>query len=326
METHRLGTTELCLTPVGLGCWAIGGGNWAYAWGPQDEADSVATIHRALEEGVNWIDTAPIYGLGTSESVVGKALRSVGVRPIIATKCGLVWNQRRKIKFCLTRESILREVDQSLQRLNVDVIDLYQIHWPNDERHLAEGWETLARLVEIGKIRYAGLSNCSVSQMESLHRIHPISSLQPPYSMLKRNAEHHLLPFCSAGRIGVIVYSPLQKGLLTGAIDARRVAGFAQDDHRKYDPLFQGRQLDINLELTAGLQKIAENAGRTVAQLAVAWTLANPEVSAAIVGARRPAQITETARAAAWKLSDDERGAVQSLLDKRNQALRESIS
>ena len=321
MKTKKLGWTDLELTRIGLGTWAIGGGGWDFAWGPQDDERSIETIHKALDLGINWIDTAAVYGFGHSEEVVGRAIKGMSDKPVIATKCSRLWTEDGEIYGNLERESILAEAEQSLDRLGIDVIDLYQIHWPFPNEGIEEGWRAIEELIESGKIRYGGVSNFSVSQMQQAHEIHRIASLQPPYSMLRPEVEKEILPYCAENDIGVIVYSPMQKGLLTGKVDKEWVESLPQDDHRKNDEMFKDPGLSINLEVVAGLQHIAERAGRTVPQLAIAWTLRRPEVTAAIVGARRPGQIEETAQAAEWKLSQQELEEIDRLLAVREKKL-----
>jgi len=325
MRTKKLGWTDLNLTVIGLGTWAIGGGGWKFAWGPQDDKKSIATIKRALELGINWIDTAPVYGLGHSEKIVGKAIKGVEPKPIIATKCSRVWDREGNITGCLKRESIRREVEASLKRLGVEVIDLYQIHWPVPDKDIEEAWETIAQLKEEGKIRYAGVSNFNVTQLERIQKIHPVASLQPPYSMLERGIEDEILPYCRKNNIGVIAYSPMQKGLLTGKVTKKWVEELPEDDHRRRDPRFQEPQLSINLEFVDNLRPIAQKSGRTLAQLAISWVLRRPEVTAAIVGARSPSQIEETAPAGDWILSEEEIAAIDELLEKRRRTL-EAVS
>ncbi len=296
MRKRKLGWTDLELTVIGFGSWALGGGGWESGWGPQDDEESIAAIHRALDLGINWIDTAAVYGLGHSEEIIAKALRGMSEKPIIATKCGLVWNEKGEVFGCLKRDSIRKEVEDSLRRLEVEVIDLYQIHWPDPDPDIEEAWSTMADLVKEGKIRYAGVSNFNVEQMKRIEKIHPIASLQPPYSMIMRDIEKEILPYCAEKNMGVIVYSPMQKGLLTGKFTPERVKNLPPDDHRRSDPQFNEPLLSINLELVEKLKPIAEKHGRTLAQLAIAWVLRRPEVTAAIVGTRRPSQIEETFR------------------------------
>ncbi|MFC1485560.1 aldo/keto reductase [Candidatus Latescibacterota bacterium] len=314
MNYRMLGSTPLTLSVVGLGTWAIGGTGYRFAWGKQDDDDSIRAIHRALDEGINWIDTAAVYGLGHAEEIVGKALRGMSEKPLIATKGGRIPRSEGTIYGCLKRSIIRREVEDSLRRLDVETIDLYQIHWPDPVEDIEEAWEEIAHMVGEGKIRHAGASNFSVDQLARIAPIHPIASLQPPYSMLRRDAERELLPYCFAHGIGVIVYSPMQKGLLTGAFTLERAATLPEDDHRKRDPMFQEPLLSKILELVGKQTPIAENAGHTVAQLAIAWVLSRPEVTAAIVGGRNPFQVAETAPAGDWTLSPAERDAVDAII------------
>ena len=294
MRTKQLGHTNLHLTTIGLGTWAMGGGNWAFSWGTQDDQESIQAIHRALDLGVNWIDTAPVYGLGHCEEVVGQALRGLRERPLIATKCERIWDEQRKIRPCLKRASLLAEVDASLRRLGIDVIDLYQVHWPQPDEDLEEGWGTIADLIRAGKVRFGGVSNFNLAQLQRIQPIHPVASLQPPFSLLVRGVEAELLPYCAAHGIGVVAYSPMQKGLLTGKVTRDWVERLPADDHRRRDPQFQDPKLSANLELVEGLRAVAERSHRTVAQLAIAWVLRRSEVTAAIVGARKPAQLADT--------------------------------
>ena len=321
METRELGWTDLNLSTIGLGTWALGGGGYEFGWGPQDDEESIATIRHALELGINWIDTAPVYGLGRSEEVVGKALKGLRDQPIIATKCSLVWDEDGEISNCLKKESIRSEVEASLRRLKIDAIDLYQIHWPTTEEEIEEAWGTIGDLIKEGKVRYAGVSNFNVNQLKCIQPIHPVASLQPPYSMVERGIEEELLDYCAANDIGVIVYSPMQKALFTGKVTREWVQNLPHDDHRREDPHFQEPKLSANLELVEGLRSMAQKSGRTVAQLAIAWVLRRPEVTAAIVGARRPSQIEETVLAGEWVLSKEDIAAIQILLDKRQKAL-----
>ncbi len=314
MKTKKLGKTSLEITTVGFGAWAIGGGEWEFSWGAQDDKESIAAIHKALDIGINWIDTAAVYGLGHSEEVVGKAVKGLSKKPIIATKCSLCWDVKRKIYSSLQKESIRKEVEASLKRLQLDVIDLYQIHWPNPEQDIEEGWKTLAELVKEGKVRYIGVSNFSVNQMQRIQPIHPIASLQPPYSMLRRGIEDDILEFCEKNNIGVIVYSPMQKGLLTGKITKERIKNFPPDDHRAKDSMFQEPYFGLISELLKHLQPIAERNHKTLAQLSLAWVLRRPEVTAAIVGTRNPAQIEETALASDWALSTKDIQEIDNLL------------
>ena len=297
MQTRKLGNTDLDLTTVGLGTWAIGG-SWQYGWGPQDDRDSLDAIFEAMDCGINWIDTAPIYGCGHSEIVVGRALKDLSRRPIIATKCGLLWNEKREKINNLHKDSVIDECHQSLKRLGIETIDLYQIHWPEPDEGIEEAWEAIDRLIEQGKIRYGGVCNFQVSQMERLAPIRPAASLQPPYSMLSRGVENELLPYCGKNKIGVVVYSPMHKGLLTGKYTPQTIAKLPEDDHRKkLDPNFREPRLSCNLKLVEELKAIAAEYGCPVAQIAIAWVLRRPEVTSAIVGARKKGQISQTAPA-----------------------------
>jgi len=320
MQKRRLGNTDLELTTVGLGAWAMGG-PWLYGWGPQDDDESINTILRAMDEGINWIDTAAIYGHGRSESVLGRALKQMSQKPLIATKCGLCWDEQHERIPSLKAKSIRIECHDSLRRLGIDTIDLYQIHWNQPQEDIEEGWMEMTRLVEEGKVRYIGVSNFTVEQLERIKKIHPPASLQPPYSMLHREVENELLVYCGNNNIGVIVYSPMQRGLLTGKFDAERVANLPEGDHRKANPDFQQPQFDATLQLVEQLRPIADRKGRTLAQLAISWVLRRPEVTAAIVGARKPSQITETAPAADWELSEKDTKEIEQLLSERQAKL-----
>ncbi|MBA7466734.1 Aldo-keto reductase YhdN [subsurface metagenome] len=320
MKTRKLGWTDLNLSNIGLGTWAIGGSGWKFSWGPQDDKESISAIRRALELGINWIDTAAVYGLGHSEEIVGKAIKGLGHKPIIATKCGRLGDRKGNLFGRLKKESIRSEVEASLKRLKIEVIDLYQIHWPEPDEDIEEAWTTLGDLIKEGKIRYAGVSNFNIKQLKRVQPIHLVASFQPPYSMLERGIEGKILQYCSANNIGVIVYSPMQKGLLAGKFTRERVQNLSQDDHRRIDPRFQEPELSANLKLVEDLRPIAEKSGRTVAQLAIAWVLRHPEVTAAIVGARRPSQIEETVVAGDWVLSKEDVAAIEALLDRRQKA------
>jgi len=311
MKTRKLGYSDLYLTEVGFGAWAIGGENWAFGWGPQDDNESIAAMHRAVELGVNWIDTAAIYGEGHSEEIVAQAFAGRRSEIIIATKCSQVWDDRNNISCILKRDSIIKECNDSLRRLNTDWIDLYQIHWPNDEEHIEEGWEAISRLIETGKVRYGGVSNFDASQMERAQKIHPIASSKPPYSMLRRTAEGDDFEYCRQNDIGIIAYSPMQSGILTERFDVNRLA---ENDWRLKSTEFQEPKLSINLEFVDKLRPIARKYGKTIAQLAIAWTLRLDVVTAAIVGARRPSQIEETVRGAGWKIEDDDLKEIDALL------------
>src|SRR5450755_2961467 len=303
--TRTLGNSDLQLTAIGFGAWAIGGGNWEFAWGHQDD-DSVAAIERALDLGINWIDTAAIYGLGHSEEIVARAIAGRSQKPYIFTKCSMRWDADRSIYRSLSAKSVQEELEASLKRLGVDTIDLYQIHWPNPENEIEEGWETMARLKEQGKVRYIGVSNFNVAQMERVRKIAPITSLQPPYSLLNRKVETETLPYCLEHGIGVINYSPMSSGLLTGKMTAERIQSLPQDDWRRKAAQFNEPKLSRNLRLVELLRQVGSSHGVEPGVVAVAWTLHNPAITAAIVGARRPDQVEGTVEAANFRLSDAE--------------------
>lgn len=315
MRKRKLGFTELELTAVGIGTWAMGG-PWQYGWGPQDDDDAVAGIVCGLEVGINWIDTAPIYGLGHSEELVAKALKQTTLKPIIATKCGLLWDDKGQRVPYLKRESIRKECEDSLRRLGMDVIDLYQMHWPGSDNDTEQAWSEMAKLVDEGKARYIGVSNFTVEQIKRAHKIAPVASLQPAYSMVHREVEKELLPFCARNNIGVVAYSPIQRGLLTGKFSYERLASLAPDDHRRTNADFKEPRFSATLELVEGLKPIAKRKGITLAQLAIGWVLWRPEVTAAILGVRRPEQITETAAGADVELSAEEIKEIEKLLKK----------
>jgi len=306
METKWLGNSDLSLTPLGIGAWAMGGNGWAFGWGAQDDADSIASIRAALDRGMNWIDTAAVYGLGHSEEVVAKALEGVSPKPYVFTKCERIWNEKREILKSLKRDSILREVEDSLRRLKVDVIDLYQVHWPEPDEDIEEGWSTLAELKQQGKVRYIGVSNFNVKQLQRAQAIAPITSLQPQYSLAVPDVQTEVLPYCLAQNIGVIVYAPMKSGLLTGAMTRERLANLPDDDFRKRAPVFQEPHLSKNLAIVDVLRKIGDRHGRTPGEAAIAWTLKNPAVTAAIVGVRNAAQVDGVIGAATFRLSSAE--------------------
>lgn len=312
MKTRQFGNTDMQITPIGFGSWALGGGDWQFGWGEQDDAASIAAIKRALDLGVNWIDTAAVYGLGHSEEIVAQALKGRADRPYIFTKCERAWDESsRTIRPSLKAQSIRRELENSLRRLQVDVIDLYQIHWPEPDEDIEEGWQTMAELKKEGKVRYIGVSNFSVSQMKRIQPIAPISSLQPPYSLINREAEKELLPFCQQNNIGVIVYSPMQSGLLSGSMTRERIARLPENDWRKRNPEFQEPKLSRNLALVEKLREIAVLYQRTPAEAAIAWTLTNPAVTGAIVGARSPEQVDTIIGAAEFRFTDRELGEIR---------------
>jgi aryl-alcohol dehydrogenase-like predicted oxidoreductase len=311
MKTRAFGQTGLEISTIGVGAWAIGGGGYAFGWGPQDDNESVAAIERAVDLGVNWVDTAPVYGLGHSEEVVGRALKNLGPRrPLVFTKCSLVWaDGSREVTHSLEASSVRREVEDSLRRLGVDAIDLVQIHWPRffdapTAGSLEEGWGELAALVQAGKIRHIGVSNFKVEDMERAAKIAPVETLQPPYSLLRRAIEAETLPYCLARRIGVIVYSPMQAGLLSGKMSVERIAALSDDDWRKRTPEFKEPRLSRNLRFVEVLRQVGARYGKSPGHVAVAWVLRNPAVTAAIVGFRRPQQVEEMVGAAELELTD----------------------
>jgi aryl-alcohol dehydrogenase-like predicted oxidoreductase len=305
METKQLGNTDMHTTRIGFGAWAIGGGNWAFGWGPQDDGDAIAAIRRAFEVGMNWIDTAAVYGLGHSEELVGKAFKGMSKKPFIFTKCGLVWDENRKTSQNLKAASIRKECEASLRRLDVDAIDLYQVHWPVDG-DIEEAWEMMAQLKAEGKVRYIGVSNYSTDQMKKCQAIAPVSSLQPPYSLVSRDYEKEVLPFCLEQNIGVIVYSPMGSGILTGAMTRERIAAFPSDDHRRNSSYFIEPALTKNLALAEKLKAIGKKHGRAAGEVAIAWTLLNPAVTAAIVGGRSAAQVDGICRAWDFQLTQED--------------------
>ena len=312
MQTKRLGTSDLEITPIGIGAWAMGGAGWAFAWGPQDDDESIAAIHAALDAGLNWIDTAAVYGLGHSEEVVARALRGRSHKPFVFTKCARVWNENREIGKSLKADSIRRELEASLRRLQLDTIDLYQIHWPEPDEDLEEGWGAMAQLQKEGKVRWIGVSNFNAGQLRRAQAIAPIASLQPPYSIISPEIEESLLPYAQANNIGVIVYSPMKSGLLSGAMTRERVAAMPADDFRQRTPPFQEPRLTRNLALAELLRTIGKRHGRTPGEVAVAWTLRHPAVTAAIVGMRSPKQVEGVIGAAEFRLSPEEIAEIQS--------------
>jgi aryl-alcohol dehydrogenase-like predicted oxidoreductase len=315
MQTRRLGNSDMHITPIGFGAWAIGGGGWAFAWGSQDDADSIAAIREALDLGINWIDTAAVYGLGHSEEVVAKALEGVKDRPFVFTKCARVWDANRQIGKSLMAANIRRECEDSLRRLKVERIDLYQVHWPEPEEDIEEGWQAMVKLKEEGKVRWIGVSNFSAEQMEQVSKYGPITSLQPPYSMIRPEVEESILPYCLANNIGVIAYSPMASGLLTGAMTRERIASLPADDWRKEkNKHYQEPLLSRNLRLVDLLKSIGSRHGKTAGEVAIAWVLRLPAVTGAIVGARRPGQLKELIGAADWRLAPAEIEEIQGFL------------
>lgn len=318
MRMRTLGPMGLSISVVGLGTWAMGGSGWVGSWGPQDDGESVAAIRRGLELGANWLDTAPIYGFGHAEEVVGRALEGSSVRPLVATKLSRAWDERGKVSGNLKRDHVRRSVEASLRRLRVDRIDLYQVHWPDPDPDVEEGWAAIAELVHEGKVRHAGVCNFSVAQLERIRPIHPVVSVQMPYSLLNRTAEG-VLAYCAQHSIGVVTYSPMEQGLLAGRFTKEGVASLHAEDHRRREKQFLEPILSRNLELVDGLRDIAVRSGRTVGQLAVAWVLEHPAVTSAIVGTRRPSQIEETLPAESWSLTEKDRQAIDRLLQQRQE-------
>jgi aryl-alcohol dehydrogenase-like predicted oxidoreductase len=317
MQTRTLGNSDLAITPLGFGAWAIGGGGWAFGWGQQDDADSIASIHEALDLGINWIDTAAVYGLGHSEEVVASALSGIPAerRPYVFTKCGRVWDEQRQIGKRLQAASIRQECEASLRRLQVEVIDLYQVHWPEPVEDIDEGWQTVQALKQEGKVRWCGVSNFSTAQMAQVAPYGPITSLQPPYSMLRRDIEAETLHYCERNNIGVIVYSPMQSGLLTGAWTKERHAALpANDWRREKNKQFQEPLFSRNLRLVDVLREIGDPHGKSPGEVAIAWTLRQPAVTGAIVGARKSGQLRQLVGAADWRLSDAEISMIERFL------------
>jgi aryl-alcohol dehydrogenase-like predicted oxidoreductase len=321
MQTRRLGTSDLHFTTIGLGTWAMGGGGWKFGWGAQDDAASIRAIQAGIDAGINWIDTAAIYGHGHSEEIVGRAIAGRRNDVFVATKCGRVWEEgSRDIGKRLRRESVLAEADASLRRLGIDVIDLYQMHWPEPDEEVEEGWAAVNELIAQGKVRYGGVCNFSTSQLDRVQAIHPVTSLQPPYSMLRRDIEAELVPWCATHHVGILAYSPMQAGLLTGAFTAERAAALPADDWRRNNPLFQEPQLSANLRVVERLRPIAVRLGVGVAEVALAWVLRLPEMTSAIAGARSPEQIRQTARAGDLTLPADALAEIDAILAERHKA------
>ena len=321
MRLKKLGYSDLTLSVIGLGTWAMGGKDWRYGWGPQDDRKSIETIHHALDLGINWIDTAAVYGLGHAEEVVGKALKGMSEKPIIATKCSRKQDAAGNLYSDLKRESVIQEAEASLRRLGVEVIDLFQIHWPKPEEDIEEAWEAISLLIRDGVVRYGGVSNFQVDHMQRCQAVSPIASLQPPYNMIVRDIEDEIIDYCDRNNIGIVCYSPMYKGLFTGAFTHERIAALPDSDHRKFDPHFQEPELSANLQLVDDLRALAKDKGVTVAQLTIAWTLRHPQMTAAIVGSRKPEQLDETAAAGDVVLSGEEIEMIEGFIRKRDEAL-----
>ena len=314
MQTRQLGNSDLQITPLGIGAWAMGGAGWAFSWGPQDDDESINAIHAALDRGINWIDTAAVYGLGHSEEVVARAVKGLSNRPYVFTKCERIWGEDRQIRKSLKRDSIHQECENSLRRLQIETIDLYQIHWPEPEEDVEEGWSALAELQKQGKVRWIGVSNFNATQLARAQAIAPITSLQPPYSIIQPEIEQDVLPFCAKNNIGTLVYSPMKSGMLTGAMTRDRIENMPPDDFRKRTPNFQEPLLTRNLNLVELLREIANRHGRTPGEVAIAWALRRPEVTAAIVGMRSPKQVDGVIGAAEFRLSQDEAAQIANFL------------
>jgi aryl-alcohol dehydrogenase-like predicted oxidoreductase len=313
-DLKKLGNSDLHITPLGIGAWAMGGTGWKFSWGDQDDADSVGAIRAAIDAGLNWIDTAAVYGLGHSEEVVGEAVRGLSKKPMIFTKCERNWDENRQIVPCLKAAAIRQECENSLRRLGVDVIDLYQIHWPEPDADIEEGWTEMAKLQQEGKVRWIGVSNFNVEQMKRAMKIAPITSLQPPYSLLVRKIEPEILPFVAANNIGVICYSPMRAGLLTGKMTRERALNLPENDWRSRDADFQEPKLTKNLQLVELLRKIGAPHGKEPGEVALAWTLHNPAITAAIVGLRNASQVKGTVGALDFRLSAAEATELENFL------------
>ncbi len=315
IELKKLGNSDLFLTPIGFGAWAIGGGNWEFAWGAQEDAESIRAIQRAIDLGINWVDTAAVYGLGHSEEVVGRALKGTSKRPYVFTKCSMRWHEDRSIYRSLSRESVREELENSLRRLQLETIDLYQIHWPNPEAEIEEAWEELERARQEGKVRWIGVSNFNVDQIRRVEKIAPITSLQPPYSMLRRAIEQEILPYCRQQGIGVINYSPMVSGLLTGKMTAERICALPADDWRRRAVEFNEPRLSRNLRLVQLLAEIGHDAGVPPGVVAIAWTLRHPAITAAIVGGRSAGQVEGTQAALTFRLGDEDYLRINKFID-----------
>ena len=319
MKTRRLGNTDLYLSTVGLGTWPMAATFGAMSWGPQDDKESVDTILRAMDEGINWLDTAPAYGRGHSEEVVGRALKKLSKKPLIVTKCGSTWDENLKSVFRLDKASVRSQCEGSLKRMGIDVIDLYLVHWPMPLEYMEEGWRTCSDLVKEGKVRYIGVSNFTITQMDKLQPIHPIAGMEPPYSMIERGIEKEILPYCQKHGMGVVVYSPLQQGILTGAI--KKPEDLDPGDFRRNNPHFKEPELSLNLKLVAELAPIAKKYGASVAQLALTWVLRRPEITAALNGARSSAEIEDSIRGGELDIAVTDLAVIEKLLAQRQKEM-----
>ncbi len=313
MQTRQLGNSDLNITPIGIGAWAIGGGDWAFAWGDQDDQESINAIRAGLDAGMNWIDTAMVYGHGHSEKIVGQAIAGLTNKPYVFTKCSRLRGEDGALYGCLKADSIRSECEQSLRNLNVETIDLYQLHWPIPVEDIEEGWETLAKLKAEGKVRHIGVSNFNVEQMKKIQAIAPITSLQPPYSLIKRDIEAEILPFVGENKIGILAYSPMASGLLSGKMTRERIANFPDNDWRKKRDFFQEPMLSRNLAIAEKLEEVGAKYGRTAGEAAIAWTLRKPEVTAAIVGIRTAEQVSGIIGAGEFRLSEAEIAEIEAV-------------
>ena len=315
MQKARLGNSDMLLSRMGIGAWAMGGSGWSFSWSHQDDSDSIAAIHAALDTGMNWIDTAAVYGLGHSEVVVAKALATYsGTRPYVFTKCERAWDENRQIIKCLKPESIQKECEASLKRLNVDTIDLYQIHWPEPDEDIEAGWETLLGLQRSGKVRWIGVSNFNVGQLKRIQALGAVTSLQPPYSLVRREVEAEILPYALHQNIGVIAYSPMGSGLLTGSMSQDRLNNLPADDWRRKSAMFQSPLLERNLRIAEEVKRTAAELNRLPGEVAIAYVLRNPAITGAIVGFRNAKQVEELSRAGDLDLSDEFYGQLQSVI------------
>ena len=319
MRKRKLGATDIELSVIGLGSWPMGGVHGGMSWGAQDDQASIDTIHHAMDKGINWIDTAPAYGRGHSEEIIGKAMKDSSVKPIIVTKCGSTWDKDNKATFELHESSVRAQCEASLKRMGIDTIDLYLVHWPFPLENMLEGWETCSKLVKEGKVRHIGVSNFTIEQMDQLQPIHPVAFMEPPYSMIERRIESEILPYCKEHNMGVIVYSPLQQGILTGVIKS---ADQLDDiDFRRNNPHFTEPELSLNLKLVDGMRPIAQKHGRSVAQVALAWVLRKKEVTSALNGARAISEMEDSILAGDFELSDGEISTIDRLLETRQKLL-----
>jgi aryl-alcohol dehydrogenase-like predicted oxidoreductase len=326
MKTKKLGFSDLHLSALGLGTWAMGGGGYECGLGFQDDKESIRTIHEALEKGINWIDTAPMYGLGHAEEVIGKAVREVRKHVTVATKCGILWDQDKRFRYSLRKDSLRSEVEASLRRLQTEQIDLLHIHLPVPDEELEEGWHCISELIREGKIRYGGVSNFTLEQIQRLQPIHPIASIQPVYNMFSRQIEHGIMDYCTGNAIGIVTYSPLCSGLISGGFSRERLRGFHADDFRPRLPDFQDPLLGIHLNALGRLKPVAERMGFTLPQLAIAWVLRRRELTSAIVGARCSGHINEITEAVNGTFTEAQLEEIELILAEHSEEIRETGS